>query len=138
MVGKLPSTMGTPTAERSASKSVRDRGAKYSFRSTPLGLLHPSLRFRPPLVFASGVMLVLLFATSCQSNRPAVSSDQVPSTTVRDAKLIQFRGAHSANPEQPGDTDCNSPAHWDNGTLYVFNSAGEPWRSAGSDLFHLD
>lgn len=48
-----------------------------------------------------------------------------------------MRGANSKAPDKPGDTDCNSPAHWDGATLYVFNSAGHPWRSAGPDLFHL-
>jgi hypothetical protein len=51
---------------------------------------------------------------------------------------LSFRGANSPAPDQPGDTDCNSPAHWDGETLYLFNSAGHPWRSAGSDLQHLN
>jgi hypothetical protein len=50
---------------------------------------------------------------------------------------MQFRGADSPAPDRPGDTDCNSPAHWDRSTLYVFNSAGHPWRGSGPDLFHL-
>ena len=36
------------------------------------------------------------------------------------------------------DTDCNSPVHWDRGVMYVFNSIGQPYRSHGPDLFHLD
>src|SRR5207302_10589133 len=61
-----------------------------------------------------------------------------PSAIVRPAAVIQFRGANSSSPKQPGETDSNSPAHWDHGTLYVFNSTGQPWRSAGPGLFHLD
>lgn len=61
-----------------------------------------------------------------------------PRVRLRAAPLVQMRGAASPAPDQPGDTDCNSPAHWDGDTLYLFNSAGHPWRSAGPDLFHLD
>jgi hypothetical protein len=62
----------------------------------------------------------------------------VPGVVVRDAPRLRFRGANSPSPSQPGDTDCNSPLHWDGATLYLFNSAGQPWRSSGPDLFHLD
>jgi hypothetical protein len=37
----------------------------------------------------------------------------------------------------PGQVDCNSPAHWDGETLYVFTSAGHPFRSFGRNLFSL-
>jgi hypothetical protein len=60
-----------------------------------------------------------------------------PTVVVRAAPPISFRGANSTNLTHVGETDCNSPAHWDGNTLYVFNSAGHPWRSAGSDVFHL-
>jgi hypothetical protein len=46
---------------------------------------------------------------------------------LRDAPEIRFR-----------DTDCNSPAHWDGNTLYVFNSIGQPYRSHGPDVARLD
>jgi len=61
-----------------------------------------------------------------------------PSVTLEQASALQFRGANSFDGEHPGETDCNSPAHWNNGTLFVFNSAGHPWRSAGPDQFHLN
>jgi len=61
----------------------------------------------------------------------------MPVVKLREASLIQFRGANSPSPDKPGECDCNNPAHWDGDTLYVFNSAGHPWRSAGPDLFHL-
>lgn len=57
---------------------------------------------------------------------------------LRDAPLVQFRGGNSPAPGKPGETDCNSPLHWDGAMLHLFNSAGHPWRSTGSDLFHLD
>ena len=50
----------------------------------------------------------------------------VPGVVVRDAPRLRFRGANSPSPSQPGDTDCNSPLHWDGATLYLFNSAGQP------------
>jgi hypothetical protein len=37
----------------------------------------------------------------------------------------------------PHDVDCNSPVHWDTGTLHVFNSVGHPFRSTGSCLTNL-
>ena len=60
-----------------------------------------------------------------------------PAVLVRDAPPVYFRGANRTHLDQAGETDCNSPAHWDGNTFYVFNSAGHPWRSGGTDLFHL-
>ena len=60
-----------------------------------------------------------------------------PSARVRPAPLVQFRGANSPSPDKPGECDCNNPLHWDGDTLYVFNSAGHPWRSGGRELFQL-
>lgn len=37
----------------------------------------------------------------------------------------------------PGAVDCNSPAHWKDDQMYVFNSRGLPVRSMGSDQFQL-
>ncbi len=55
------------------------------------------------------------------------SSARTPSVKFRTAQLLKF----------PHDTDCNSPVHWDGDALYLFNSAPNPWRSSGPDLFHL-
>ena len=52
---------------------------------------------------------------------------ETPSAVLRDAPLVKF----------PAETDSNSPAHWDGGTFYLFNSIGKPRRSHGPDLFHL-
>jgi len=57
---------------------------------------------------------------------------------IREAPLLKFPGADSPEWGHFGVTDCNSPAHWDGQTLYVFNSSRHPWRNAGRDLFHLD
>src|SRR5262245_57080629 len=97
------------------------------------------------LMFGCAVLLccVHLLLSGCQSGgadgktrgtRPA----EVPSVTLRQASLVRFRGANSREPARPGDTDCNSPAHWDGDTLYVFNSAGHPWRSSGPNVLRLN
>ena len=51
----------------------------------------------------------------------------LPTVAFRDAPPIVF----------PRDTDCNSPSHWSGDTLYVFISAGHPWRMSGPDILHL-
>jgi hypothetical protein len=56
---------------------------------------------------------------------------------VRNAPEVRFRGANSPSPDKPGEVDCNSPAHWDGETLFLFNSAGHPWRLAGPDLLDM-
>ncbi len=83
--------------------------------------------------------LTLLSAAlgGCLSTPPAGDDTSTPKVVLRDAPLARFRGANSKSPDQPGDTDCNSPAHWDGATFYVFNSAGHPWRSSGPDVFNL-
>ena len=67
-----------------------------------------------------------------------VGPQALPGVVVREVEPLRFRGANSPNPREPGDVDCNSPAHWDGDTLYLFNSSGHPWRLAGPDLFHLE
>jgi len=61
------------------------------------------------------------------------------SIVIRGAARVQFPGAvqPGRDPQEPGDIDCSSPAHWDDGTLYMFYSTGHPFRSSGPDLFHL-
>jgi hypothetical protein len=61
------------------------------------------------------------------------------SVAIRNAPRVQFPGvAHAgADPQEPGDIDCSSPAHWDGGTMYMFYSTGHPFRSSGPDLLHL-
>ena len=81
--------------------------------------------------------LMLCLNAACQSNLSYNPGNGGPKVALREAPLLQFRGANSSDPAKPGECDCNNPAHWDGQTLYVFNSAGHPWRSAGRDLFHL-
>ena len=65
------------------------------------------------------------------------SADSTPIALVRPAPVLHFPGANRSSPDKPGETDCNSPMHWDANKLYLFNSAGHPWRSSGTDLLHL-
>jgi hypothetical protein len=76
-----------------------------------------------------GLALLLLSLAACRgapAGRGALDGG-LPRAILRDAPRIEF----------PADTDCNSPAHWDGGTFYLFNSAGHPKRASGPDLFHL-
>jgi hypothetical protein len=73
----------------------------------------------------------------------AVASAHTPqennSVVVRSAPRIELPGVvhKDMDPLKPGEVDCSSPAHWDEGRIYMFFSAGHPFRSAGPDLFHL-
>jgi hypothetical protein len=71
---------------------------------------------------------------SCNRTAPEVpqeaqveSRPSVPSASLKEAPLVKF----------PATIDCNSPAHWDGETLYLFNSAPVPWRSFGKSVFDL-
>jgi hypothetical protein len=61
------------------------------------------------------------------------------SVVIRSAPRVQFPGVaqKDADRMEVGDIDCSSPAHWDDGTMYMFFSTGHPFRSQGPDLFHL-
>jgi hypothetical protein len=62
-----------------------------------------------------------------------------PQAIIRSAPRAQFPGVvpEGRNPQEPGDIDCSSPAHWDGGTMYMFYSTGHPFCSSGPDVFHL-
>jgi hypothetical protein len=80
------------------------------------------------------LLLLPMLLASCRTTDQA---SRQPDVRLRPARPIQFRGANSPSPDKPGECDCNNPLHWDGDTLFVFNSAGHPWRSSGPDLFHL-
>ena len=94
-----------------------------------------------PGCFPAGILCLttalLCAVPACQSPSASRGGSTGPGISIRQAPTLQFRGANSPNPQQPGDVDCNSPAHWEGDTLYLFNSSGHPWRLAGPDLFHL-
>src|SRR2546427_11842095 len=50
--------------------------------------------------------------TPLNALHPEARAPELPRATLRAAPLLQFRGANSADPSHPGETDCNSPAHW--------------------------
>src|SRR4030095_9095031 len=86
------------------------------------------------IVLGTGTVIAL---GGCSSTPGEGRGLAAPRAEGRSAPLMHFAGANSPSPEKPGDTDCNSPAHWDGNTFYIFNSSGHPWRSAGHDLFSL-
>lgn len=86
---------------------------------------------------ASGLVGFALLCGGCYSDRPHETGHGTPLAIVRPAAALYFPGAQRQSANKPGECDCNSPAHWDGETLYLFNSAGHPWRTAGSDLLHL-
>ena len=96
----------------------------------------PRLFLRLGLRTAVGWLGLVLGVAGATGAQPP--GQEVPRVRVGEAPLVQMRGAKSPGPDQPGDTDCNSPAHWDGGQMYLFNSSGHPWRSSGPDLFHLN
>ncbi len=61
-----------------------------------------------------------------------------PVVLLRDAPEIYFPGAPPAGQATHGETDCNSPLHWEGDTFYIFNSAGHPYRSSGRKLFEFE
>ena len=71
------------------------------------------------------------------SNFAAYAAD-VPSAVLRSAPPLKLPGINTPDKKMDAYVDCNSPAHWDGKTMYLFSSAGRPWRSPGPDLFHLD
>ncbi len=85
----------------------------------------------------AGCLTIAGLGVACHSMHDPAGEKLQPTVAIRRAPLIQFRGAGSAAPEKPGECDCNNPAHWDGSTLYVFNSAGHPFRSAGRDVLNL-
>lgn len=63
-----------------------------------------------------------------------------PSVIVRAVPRMALPGIVSvkdADPKSDGDVDCNSPAHWDGDTLFMFYSLGHPFRSNGPNLAGL-
>jgi hypothetical protein len=58
-----------------------------------------------------------------------------PRVLVREAPFLRFPGVTRLDKKNA--IDCNSPAHWDGDTFYLFNSYGQPWRIAATNLFNL-
>jgi len=63
-----------------------------------------------------------------------------PVAVVRPAPQMGFPGVlgpKAPDKQADGPIDCNSPAHWDADTMYMFYSTGHPWRSSGPDFARL-
>ncbi len=67
---------------------------------------------------------------------PGFAAD-VPTATVGPAPRYLLPGVYREQRPQGGGVDCNSPAHWDGETLYVFSSENQPWRTSGPNLMDL-
>lgn len=65
--------------------------------------------------------LFVLLAALAPSTLPS------PPVNLQPASRLRF----------PNQTDSNSPGHWDGSQFYLFNSAVQPFRSYGSNLFSL-
>jgi hypothetical protein len=61
-----------------------------------------------------------------------------PTVRLLRRKLLRFPGAGGPGSSHAGDSDSNSPAHWDGNTFYLLNSAVRSWRSSGPDVFHIN
>jgi hypothetical protein len=86
-------------------------------------------------ILALALIPVLQLLGVCPTRAEQAAGSQ-PTVIFRPAPVLQFPGVD--NPDyNPHEIDCNSPAHWDGDTLYVFNSFLHPWRTSGPDLFHL-
>lgn len=59
--------------------------------------------------------------------RLGATPSNLPRAVLYEAPLLKF----------PGKTDCNSPAHWDGDTFYLFNSIVHPARSQGKNIRSL-
>lgn len=92
----------------------------------------PGSRLFPLALTAAVSIVVGQLSDDLQAQPPAN-----PTVVVRQAPPLRFPGAKSDAPDHDGASDCNSPAHWDGDRFFIFNSAGSPWRSSGTDVGHL-
>lgn len=86
-----------------------------------------------------GRRLAVTLPIAIGSTVVALHAEQ-PSAVIRAAPRMAFPGivvAKDADPRSDGDVDCNSPAHWDGDTLFMFYSLGHPYRSSGPSLAAL-
>ena len=82
------------------------------------------MRLNPLALCALALPLTLVLACgkSAHFTKGSAASKTPPIVTLQDAPELNFFGAPPL-----WVTDCNSPAHWRDGKLYVFNSWGHPY-----------
>jgi hypothetical protein len=90
-----------------------------------------------PILFGFFLVSTQPPASPLEDSKGRVTHRQFPAVVLNDAPPLQMPGVEVPERNLPHESDCNSPVHWDGDTLYVFNSYNHPWRSSGSDLFHL-
>jgi hypothetical protein len=93
-----------------------------------------------PVVLACWVTLCLLCSqrgvARSTERKDAPTNSGLPSVRWREAAVVQMLGVDDPGYERH-EIDSNSPAHWGGDTFYLMNSFLHPWRTSGSDLFHL-
>ncbi|MBP7934706.1 MAG: hypothetical protein KA354_08685 [Phycisphaerae bacterium] len=92
-----------------------------------------------PRCAAMGFCLTTTVLIAVGWTTPALQGES-PSVVVRAAPRLTLPGivvAKDADPKSDGDVDCNSPAHWDGDTLFMFYSVGHPYRSNGPNMAGL-
>jgi hypothetical protein len=71
--------------------------------------------------------------TLTDQNQFQVGNIQV---AVHPAEEVNFPGGWFVEGEFKM-SDCNNPCWWSDGTFYILNSAADPWRSFGPDMYNL-
>ncbi|MDM8008039.1 MAG: hypothetical protein QUV05_18010 [Phycisphaerae bacterium] len=77
----------------------------------------------------------LLFALALVGRAEAAVG---PTAVIREASPMRLPGLTDPAKQLENYVDCNNPCHWDGTTMYIFSSAGHPFRSSGPDLMHLN
>jgi len=82
-------------------------------------------------LLCGALLAASLFVLTATAHEPAVR------IVIQPAAPLRFPGALIHGPDKPGETDCNSPVHWSGDRLYIFNSAGNPYRATGPSILDL-
>jgi hypothetical protein len=87
---------------------------------------------------ALGIVVFWVSGSGAPASSPAQWTEaDSPHFLVSEAPFLQMPGVAVPERSLDHEVDSNSPLHWDGDTLYLFNNAGHPWRTSGSDLRHL-
>jgi hypothetical protein len=81
-------------------------------------------------LFAS-LIAAVFYSLNCSVFSPYDIDASHLRALIRPAPFLKF-------PMGQDSTDCNSPAHWDKDTLFLFNSFNTVHRAKGSSIFHLN
>jgi hypothetical protein len=104
----------------------------------------------PRLRVGLGLFILALSLGSLDALRPgALRSGSVQAADRREPErcdqatirlqsvpLVRLPGAGGIG-DRAGESDSNSPAHWDGNTFYILSAAVESWRDSGPNLFQI-